>query len=270
MIHCDQELARRLERAEGLANAEFVTARATAFPDVGCDWTEINSALAMFDGAGSPCSQTFGLGLDGEVANADLDQLEAFFHERGCDVCHEVCSLVDPSVPPLLSQRGYQPVEMSSVLIQPLDAKRQSSSLGDAIRVREINPDEHGLWAGTAAAGWKDVAPGLEEYMLGLALVNPCRAQTHCLIAEKQDEAIAAGAICLIENVGLLAGACTIPACRRQGAQLALLERRLQLAAEHSCDLAMMVAAPGSNSQRNAERQGFRVAYTRTKWQLPI
>jgi hypothetical protein len=30
----------------------------------------------------------------------------------------------------------------------------------------------------------------------------------------------------------------------------------------------MMVALPGSGSQRNAERQGFRTVYTRTKWQL--
>jgi hypothetical protein len=30
----------------------------------------------------------------------------------------------------------------------------------------------------------------------------------------------------------------------------------------------MMGAAPGSASQRNAERQGFRIAYTRIKWQL--
>jgi hypothetical protein len=30
----------------------------------------------------------------------------------------------------------------------------------------------------------------------------------------------------------------------------------------------MMVALPGSDSQRNAERRGFQVAYTRTKWQL--
>ena len=34
----------------------------------------------------------------------------------------------------------------------------------------------------------------------------------------------------------------------------------------HGCDLAMMVAEAGSESQRNAERQGFRVAYTRVKW----
>jgi len=29
-----------------------------------------------------------------------------------------------------------------------------------------------------------------------------------------------------------------------------------------------MGALPGSGSQRNAERHGFRIAYTRTKWQL--
>jgi hypothetical protein len=29
----------------------------------------------------------------------------------------------------------------------------------------------------------------------------------------------------------------------------------------------MMGALPGSNSQRNAERNGFQIAYTRTKWQ---
>jgi len=29
-----------------------------------------------------------------------------------------------------------------------------------------------------------------------------------------------------------------------------------------------MGALPGSPSQRNAERQGFRIAYTRNKWRL--
>jgi hypothetical protein len=68
--------------------------------------------------------------------------------------------------------------------------------------------------------------------------------------------------------VALLAGACTIPEARQQGAQLALLDYRLRYAADHGCDLAMMGAQPGSASQRNAERHGFRIAYTRIKWQL--
>jgi hypothetical protein len=43
----------------------------------------------------------------------------------------------------------------------------------------------------------------------------------------------------------------------------------MRYAFEHGCDLAMMVAEAGSGSQHNAERQGFRIAYTRTKWRLP-
>ena len=62
--------------------------------------------------------------------------------------------------------------------------------------------------------------------------------------------------------------ASTVPEGRKQGAQLALLDARLRYAAEHGCELAMMGALPGSASQRNAERQGFRIAYTRIKWRL--
>jgi predicted acetyltransferase len=70
------------------------------------------------------------------------------------------------------------------------------------------------------------------------------------------------------DGVAVLVGASTVPEARRRGAQLALLGARLRYAADNGCDIAVMGAQPGSGSQRNAERQGFRVAYTRTKWQL--
>jgi hypothetical protein len=55
---------------------------------------------------------------------------------------------------------------------------------------------------------------------------------------------------------------------RRRGLQAALLEVRMRYAFDYGCDLALMVAGAASNSQRNAERQGFPIAYTRTKWRL--
>jgi hypothetical protein len=70
--------------------------------------------------------------------------------------------------------------------------------------------------------------------------------------------------------VALFGGACTVPEAREQGAQRALLEARMNMAVRERCDLAMMCALPGSASQRNAERQGFRIAYTRIKWQLAM
>jgi hypothetical protein len=42
----------------------------------------------------------------------------------------------------------------------------------------------------------------------------------------------------------------------------------MSYAFEQGCELAMMVTEAGSQSQRNAERKGFRIAYTRTKWRL--
>ena len=43
----------------------------------------------------------------------------------------------------------------------------------------------------------------------------------------------------------------------------ALHHARLALARRSGCDLAAQGAQPGSTSQRNAERRGFRVIYTR-------
>ena len=87
-------------------------------------------------------------------------------------------------------------------------------------------------------------------------------------IAELDGKPGAAGALCLHDGVALFAGASTIPEMRRRGLQAALLEARKRYAFDTAIELAMMVTEAGSQSQRNAERQGFRIAYTRTKWRL--
>ena len=86
--------------------------------------------------------------------------------------------------------------------------------------------------------------------------------------AEIDGQPVATGVVFIANGVALLAGASTIPNARRKGAQSQLLEARLRYAVEQGCDLAMMCALPGSPSQRNAQRNGFQIAYTRTKWKL--
>lgn len=87
-------------------------------------------------------------------------------------------------------------------------------------------------------------------------------------VPEIDNQPIAAGALFIYDDAALLAGASTVPDGRRQNAQSALLEARLRYAVENGCTIAIMGAAPGSQSQRNGEKNGFRIAYTRTKWQL--
>jgi hypothetical protein len=101
-----------------------------------------------------------------------------------------------------------------------------------------------------------------------LQLVSPARQQSLCFLAEVDGQPGAAGVLCMHEKVALFGGSATIPELRRRGLQTALLHERMRYAFDHGCDLAMTAAVPGSDSQRNAERKGFRIAYTRTKWKL--
>ena len=79
----DLALTRRLERTEALMNAAFVEARAALETRAGPAWTDVAGAYAMFDGAGSPLTQTFGLGLFNPVGPAEMQALESFFEHRG-------------------------------------------------------------------------------------------------------------------------------------------------------------------------------------------
>lgn len=264
----DFALARRLERAEAQANAEFVAARGSVVPDSHAQWMEMAGATAMFDGVDSPCTQTFGLGMHGAVTGEQLDVIEQFFHERGANPAHEICPLADSTVAELLWERRYRPIEYSNVMYQWIDAEALATPGDPTLHVRQATADEASLWAMTAAEGWKDVAPEFEDFLLGLAVFMPFRPQSHCLLAEIGGRPIATAAVSFCERVALMAGASTVPEFRNRGAQQALLAARLRLGAEQGCDLAMVVAQPGSASQRNSERRGFRVAYTRTKWIL--
>lgn len=267
-LFSDLELSRRLEKTEGEGSRHFVEARARISPEVGARWTRIAGTYAFFDGPDSPLTQTFGLGVFQAVEADDLQRLEDFFLERQAPVFHEVSPLAHPSALHLLGERGYRPLEFTSVLCRPIASGVELRSQGNEdIQVRIADPQEADLWASTAAEGWSEYE-GLSEVVLELGKVNMARSDVFCFLAELEGAPIAAGALSLFEGVALLAGASTIPSARRRGAQLALLQSRLQFAAKQGCDLAMMCAQPGSASQRNAQRHDFQIAYTRLKWQL--
>lgn len=264
----DLTLAQRLERAEAHGNARFVEARARAIPGSSAQWIEVAGTYAMFDGVSSPVTQTFGLGLFQAADEEQLDKLERFFTDRGAPVCHEICPLADSSLPALLNHRSYQPIEFTSVMYRPvLRGVSEGFPRNEKIRVRPVAANEGEVWARTTVKGWSDF-PELSCYLLEMAQVARHREDSVSFLAELNGQPIAAGVLCVSGGIALLAGACTVPEFRKQGAQLALLDGRLLYAEAQGCDLAMMCALPGSASQRNAERHGFRIAYTRVKWRL--
>jgi GNAT superfamily N-acetyltransferase len=256
MILSDLQLSKRLERAEAYACAKFAEAR-------GSEWIEVAGAYAVYDGGDSPVTQCIGLGIFEPLTAQVLDQVEQFFRERNAPVQLEISPLAGVPALDLLCARGYRPIEISSVLYQPVFAAAPVGS------VRITGADEAGLWSKIGARGWAPEHPELQEFLLGFGAAMAARAGSTCFLAEIDGQPGAAGALSIHEAVALFAGSATLPEFRRRGLQAALLQARMHHAAEHGCDLAMMVAEAGSSSQRNAERQGFRIAYTRIKWKLP-
>lgn len=263
--YADLALSRRLERAEGRTNLDFVQARARVDSSSGACALERAGVMAMFDQVGSPLTQTFGLGLFQPATNEDLDAIEEFFASRGAQLFHEVSPLADGTTLALLNDRGYQPIEATSVMFRPIAPQAALPAESEKVRVRIAARSEAALWSETAARGWAQ--PELTEFLEDIGSVTVASEGMTSFFAELDGVPMATGGLSIQEGVALLAGASTLPERRKLGAQRALLDARLRYAAEQGCDLAMMCAAPGSTSQRNAERQGFRIAYTRLKWE---
>jgi GNAT superfamily N-acetyltransferase len=266
MPFSDLALSRRLERAEGRACAQYADARRHPFPDSGAEWIECAGAYAVFDGIDSPITQSFGLGLFEELSPASLDVIEGFFVDRRALVLHEVSPRAGVAALDLLCSRNYRPIEISNVLYRHVEQPTVEPQ--SHIRVRVIGPEEAQLWTNISARGWAHEHPELLDFLLQLGTISSAREQSLCFLAELDDNPGAAGVLCFHQGVALFGGSATIPELRRRGLQTALLHERMRYAFDHGCDLAMMVAEPGSDSQRNAERKGFRIAYTRTKWRL--
>jgi GNAT superfamily N-acetyltransferase len=168
----------------------------------------------------------------------------------------------------LLCRRNYRPLEISSVLYRQVE-QPASESCGD-VRVRLAGPEEADLWSNISARGWAHEHPELLDFLLQLGVITFAREQSLNFLAEVDGTSGAARVLSINEKVALFGGSSTVPELRRRGLQAALLHERMRHAFDHGCDLAMMVAVPGSDSQRNAERKGFRIAYTRTRWRLCV
>ncbi len=258
----DSILAERLEEAEAAAAEAYVRRLALQHPGVDVAVEEIAGGRAVFAGAGSPLSETKGVGLYGPVTQADLDRMERIFFSRGEPSRVVVCPLADPSLVEGLGRRGYQLSHFENVLVMPLDQSECGSPAAPGVLVRPATPDEADIYASVTAPNF--VEPGQPiEPILELAATMCDIEHAVSFLALIDGEPVGGGAIFMRRGLALFAGAATLPVFRNRGVHAALHHARIAHARQSGCDVAAQGASPGSTSQRNAERRGLRVAYTR-------
>jgi hypothetical protein len=264
----DLNLARLLEATESLASSRFVEARQKTNPRRNACWANIAGARVMFDGADSPLTQSFELGIHKIPTDDEWEQLETFLTGRGAPVFHEVSPMVPMEMATMLGNRGYRPIEWTNVMYRSLNTLLPARKEGSAeFDIEVVSGGGFDAWADLSAEGW-NVDPQTNAFLRAFGQVAARTVGNYALTAKLAGKPVATGSLFLDGQVCLLAGASTIPEARNRGAQSALFQARMQLAAEMGAMLAMMCAQPGTPSQRNAQRNGFHIAYTRTKWHL--
>jgi ribosomal protein S18 acetylase RimI-like enzyme len=263
----DIELAGRLETTDALAGVEFARAWARINSFTGDVFLAVAGGHAGFGGIDSPLTQAFGLGLNGPVTEADMAAMEEFYRAHGSAVNIETCPLADPSLSKLLSERGYRPIEYSNIFVRKLtgDDSRLWPDPMSKVRVRRPAHDEAESYSRVVAKSFFENTEISPEF---LSLFTSCfhAAGAFFFLAEVDGVPAGGGMMSIHQGVASLGGAGTLPEFRNRGVQKALLLARIGEAARAGCDLAMVAASPGSGSQRNVERLGFRVVYTRTKF----
>ena len=263
MQFVDKAFARRLESCEEMPQVLYARMFQKTRPEMGAAAEEICGGHMIFAGLGSPIGRATGVGLDREFTTEDLNRVEQFYREHQAPSQVDLCPMHEPAVFELFKGRGYAIAELNNVLYRKLDAAEKFSPAPAGCEIRRSSPEEADR-AGAIVenAFFPDGAP---EAFGGLIAPFYQMEGALAFVATVEGKLVACGTGLVIpeHRVFALCGAGTLAEFRGRGLQTALLRARMAAAVGAGCEYAVVVTQGGTTSQRNAERLGFRVAYSK-------
>jgi len=260
----DVSFAKRLEMVSAISGRECAEALHRFAPHVPAIAEDIAGGIAVFTGIDSPVTQAFGFGLDGSVAEAELDRLEQFFFSRRAPVALELCPFIHPTLVELLKNRPYRLEEFSNVLLRDLQAGEVFPAPSSPLTIRPAEPGEAKLYTRVVTDGFAEQVP-VTQALLDVVEGFFYRSRGQSFFALLDGEVAGAAAVAAHEGIAELYGAATLSRFRGRGVQSALIAQRLAWGVQQGCSLATTTTGPATSSQRNFERAGFQIVYSRTK-----
>jgi GNAT superfamily N-acetyltransferase len=268
-LHADRALGARLEGLAAETARSLVTLAVALEPSWGAASLEVAGGVATFLGPESPMNVAYGLGFEGSFTAEDAQALEGFFVRRNERPGASLSPLADPSVAEVLGRRGWVVDGFENVAICRLPVTEDRGGWDAGIEIGEVSSEEErDVWALAAAAGFSHPLPPLPA-QVGLGRIVAARPGARLFLARVDGEVAGTGELHMADGVAWLSADATLPRFRGRGVQRALQCHRLALGSEAGCELAVSESLPGSASQRNMERLGFRVAYTRVDLVAP-
>jgi GNAT superfamily N-acetyltransferase len=261
IMFADLELAQRLEAAEAAKYAAYARARRCVMADVNPAVLAVAGGVAVYAGPDSPYNRAVGVGLRGPVSEAEFERMEAFFANYRVTPQVSLCPLADRSLLGHLGRNGYRVDMFMHTWVREI-SPTEDFHLPKGIIICPASCDESNLWVRVAFKGGLD-SEDAEPGRSAVIAAYPYMAHTTCYLAWLDGEAAGAATLTVSEGLAEMFGSSTRPSFRNRGVHSALLASRLAEAQRLGCDLAIVHTEPGSASQRNVERMGFWLAYTK-------
>ncbi len=222
----------------------------------------LESCVATYCGSDSPLSQVCGLQTEIQLGSNELDIIEQFFAIRQSTTTITIGPFSHKETWELLFNRGYKITGHENLLY--LDLSEASLKASTGIQIEQDSEGNRELIAETITKGFFE-NPTLEMQLVSDILCG-IEGMTSFL-ARIGTEPTGAANLYMMQGAALLSGMSTIPKYRRKGVQLALIYERLLFSKNSGCHVAFATTTPGSGSQRNMERAGFRVLCTSSIFQ---
>jgi ribosomal protein S18 acetylase RimI-like enzyme len=255
MRFSDETLARRLEAAGDRFMLEWLAG-------TGAELARFGAAVAAVDPSRPELdfvNRVYGLWPD-DVDQ--VDQIASFYRDQGVRGWAELAParrfgrLADALTRAGAAQIGFHTMLQGAATAAGPAPEVQIEPTSDPELFADVILRGHGVPEGERARERSSVArwAEIEGWRLYLARID--------------GDAAGAGLLSIEDDLGYLANASTLPEFRRRGVQAALIAARIADAAAAGCELVSAQAGVGSASQRNLERAGLRVAYTKAVWRF--
>lgn len=259
----DLDFARRLENAEAENLRLYVQAHQQLYPQLHATGIELAGGYVAFLGENSPVGRAVGMGLNGPVEAVDWLALERFYNQRQVPIYFDLCPLVPVPLILAVSERGYSISLFKNVWTRPL-AEPPRLLPAEAVQVTAVDLNQASLWMQVVAAGF-DHQDDLHSTDTSIAAPFFFMARSFCFLGwlDGQPGGGATMSLSADGKTASLFSTSTRPSFRRRGIHAALLNHRLKLARSLGAEWAVVQTTPGSYSQRNIQRVGFSLAYTK-------
>ncbi|SHF70339.1 GNAT family protein [Ornithinibacillus halophilus] len=193
-----------------------------------------------------------------------LDSILEFYDDKGITPRFDlVPGIATEELFPRLHENGYYQNGFHASLYGAVGGLQR---LSNEITIREMDLDDFDTFADIYVKGFQ-MPDFLKEAVANNNRVLHGNDSWKFYLASINDTPAGLAVLYKHESAFVLAASATLTQYRNKGIHQALIQRRISDAKENDVKLVIGQAAFGSSSQKNMERAGLKIAYTKATWE---